>query len=74
SGDRPDRAWESNLARAIQVSLIGYASAGAFVNIAYWDFVYYEIVILMASCQLARSTERKPGQDATESAQNVAVT
>jgi probable O-glycosylation ligase (exosortase A-associated) len=74
SGDRPDRAWESNLARAIQVSLIGYASAGAFVNIAYWDFVYYEIVILMAGYQLARSTERKPGQDAPESAQNVAVT
>src|SRR5882672_10180284 len=57
SRDCPDYAWEGNLARAIQISLIGFASAGAFVNIAYWDFVYYEIVILMASYQTVLSAE-----------------
>jgi probable O-glycosylation ligase (exosortase A-associated) len=49
SRSNPEYAREGNLARAIQVSLIGYASAGAFVNIGYWDFVYYEIVVLMAT-------------------------
>lgn len=64
---------EGDLARAIQVSLIGFAIGGAFVNIAYWDFVYYEIVILMASDRLARPVERKPGQGALEPKSNVAV-
>jgi probable O-glycosylation ligase (exosortase A-associated) len=69
-----DYAWEGNLARAIQVSLIGFAAGGAFVNIAYWNFVYYEIVILMASYRLAQPAERKPGQGALEPKPNVAVT
>ena len=69
-----DYAWAGNLARAIQVSLIGFAAGGAFVNIAYWDVVYYEIVILMASYRLARPIERKPGQGALEPKPNDAVT
>jgi probable O-glycosylation ligase (exosortase A-associated) len=74
SRDSPDCAWEGDLARAIQVSLVGFAAAGAFVNIAYWDFLYYEIVILMASYQMVRLVERKPGQGALEPKANVAVT
>ena len=74
SQDRPDHAWEGNLARAIQVSLIGYATAGAFINISYWDFVYYEIVILMASSRLVQAAEGKSDPDALESRANVSVT
>ncbi len=73
SRNHPDYEREADLARAIQVSLIGFASAGAFVNIAYWDFVYYEIVILMASYQTTLSAERKLGQGALEPKQNVAI-
>jgi probable O-glycosylation ligase (exosortase A-associated) len=73
SRNSSDCAREADLARAIQVSLIGFASAGAFVNIAYWDFVYYEIVILMASYQTTLSAARKLGQGALEPKQNVAV-
>ena len=51
----------------------GFAAAGAFVNIAYWDFVYYEIVILMASYQTVLSAERKLGRGALEPKQNIAV-
>jgi probable O-glycosylation ligase (exosortase A-associated) len=69
-----DYAWEGNLARAIQVSLIGFATGGMFLNITYWDFAYYEIVILMASYRLARPVERKPGQGGLEPKPNVAVT
>lgn len=54
--------WEAGLARAIQVSLVGFATAGAFVNISYWDFPYYEIVILMASYLVARAAAGKPAE------------
>jgi probable O-glycosylation ligase (exosortase A-associated) len=52
SRERSDSVWAGNLARAIQVSLVGFAVGGAFVNMAYWDMVYYEIVILMAAYRL----------------------
>lgn len=47
SGADPNLAWAGELAKAIQISLIGYAVGGAFVNIAYWENPYYEIVGLM---------------------------
>lgn len=52
-----ERAWVSDLARAIQVSLIGFAVGGAFVNIAYWELQYYEIVLLMIALNLVRNPE-----------------
>ena len=33
----PDRKWASDLAVMIQVSLIGYASGGAFLGLMYFD-------------------------------------
>ena len=45
---KPEHAWAVNLAKAVQVSLIGYAVGGAFVNIGYWEIQYYEIIALMA--------------------------
>lgn len=50
----PDHAWAGNLAKAIQVSLIGYAVGGAFVNIGYWEIQYFEIVALMVVDGLLR--------------------
>lgn len=52
--DRPELAWAADLARAIQVSLIGFAVGGAFVNIGYWELQYYELVILVVVWNLAR--------------------
>ena len=43
----PSLAWAEGLARAIQVSLIGFAAGGLFVNIAYWELQYYELIALM---------------------------
>jgi len=74
SRERPDCAWASNLARAIQVSLVGFAVGGAFVNISYWDLQYYEIVILMAAYRLVRVVEPKPDQDAMGRKPGLAVT
>jgi hypothetical protein len=52
SRDSPDKSWGANLARSIQVSLIGFAVGGAFVNISYWELQYYELVMLAAVSRL----------------------
>ncbi len=74
SNGESDYAWAGNLARAIQVSLVGFAVGGTFVNIAYWEVVYFEIVILMAANQLVVPSMREPDEDKTRSKWNLAVT
>jgi probable O-glycosylation ligase (exosortase A-associated) len=41
--------WASDLARMVQVSLVGYAVGGAFLNLAYYDVPYYLIVALVVT-------------------------
>ncbi len=59
SRDHPEMEWAAQLARAIQVSIVGYAVGGLFVNIAYWNLVYYEIIIVAAAYRLV-SVAQKP--------------
>jgi hypothetical protein len=33
--------WAGQLGSMVQVSLVGYAIGGAFLNLAFWDGVYY---------------------------------
>jgi probable O-glycosylation ligase (exosortase A-associated) len=66
SRDRPDLVWADNLARATQVSLVGFAVGGTFVNIAYWELPYYEIIILMAAHHLASGVAPELGQGTVE--------
>ena len=51
--DDPDGKSLARLARMIQVSLIGFATGGAFVNIGNWDFFYYELVLALGLCRVA---------------------
>jgi probable O-glycosylation ligase (exosortase A-associated) len=39
--------WASDLAAMAQVSLIGYASAGAFLGLAYFDLPYHLVTIIL---------------------------
>ena len=43
---KPELAWANDLARMTQVSLVGFATAGAFQNLAYFDFYFALIAIL----------------------------
>lgn len=43
------------LLRMIQVSLVGYAVGGAFVNIANWDLPYYLAIVVFALNRIASS-------------------
>ena len=44
---RPDLQWAGNLCRMMQVSLIGYCVGGAFVNLAYFDLIYFYITLIV---------------------------
>lgn len=41
----PDRKWAADLAAMIQVSMVGYGSAGAFLGLAYFDYIYHLVAI-----------------------------
>ena len=56
-----ETAWAGSLARAIQVSLIGFSVGGAFVNISYWELPYYEIVIILIARKLVSPPKAAPG-------------
>ncbi|WP_321389576.1 putative O-glycosylation ligase, exosortase A system-associated [Emcibacter sp.] len=54
--DRKDLKWCGDLAEMIQVSMIGYASAGAFVNLATFD-LYYHLLAIMAMTRVVLQKE-----------------
>ncbi len=37
--------WVRDYARAVQISLLGYTTGGAFLGVAYWDILYHLIAI-----------------------------
>lgn len=74
SRDRPDLVWAGNLARASQVSLVGFAVGGTFVNITYWELPYYDIIILMAAHRLASGVTPESIQGTVEPKPTVVVT
>jgi putative inorganic carbon (HCO3(-)) transporter len=39
--------WAAQLAAMVQVSLVGYAVGGAFLSLAYYDYFYYLIALLV---------------------------
>ena len=49
----PEAHWRADLARALQVSMVGFFVGGLTVNIAYWDVYYFELVLLVALERLA---------------------
>jgi putative inorganic carbon (HCO3(-)) transporter len=49
----PGRKWAADLAAMTQVSLIGYATGGAFLGLSYFDYPYDLVIILMLTYQIA---------------------
>lgn len=54
--DSDDGRAQASLARMIQVSMVGFAVGGAFVNIGNWDMDYYLMISALAT---ARIVERQ---------------
>src|SRR3546814_2319221 len=51
TAQRPDLHWAGDLARVCQVSLIGFAVAGAFQNLAFFDLYFHLIAIVFLAHQ-----------------------
>lgn len=47
----PEQKWASDLAAMTQVSLIGYATGGAFLGLAYFDLPYHLMVIIVLTAK-----------------------
>jgi probable O-glycosylation ligase (exosortase A-associated) len=48
---RPDLKWCGDLGGMAQVCVIGYAVGGSFLNLAYYDFPYYVMVLVVLTLQ-----------------------
>ncbi len=61
----PENRWAADLAAMVQVSLVGYASAGAFLGLANFDLYYtlIAVVVLCKSVLLARQAAREVEMD-----------
>ena len=59
---RPDLQWAHDLASMLQVGLVGYAVAGAFVGMAYFDLYYHLVAMMLLTGILADyQLETEPG-------------
>lgn len=50
-----DMGWMATLLRMTQVSLVAYASAGAFLGMAYFDYAYNLVLIVIVSTAILAS-------------------
>jgi probable O-glycosylation ligase (exosortase A-associated) len=53
----PERRWLADLCSMAQVSLVGYASAGAFLGLAYFDF-YYTLIAVVVLAKIASASSQ----------------
>ncbi len=64
----PEFRWAGDLAAMLQVGLAAYATAGAFLNLAYFDMFYHYAAIMAATSLVlkreaaARREEQAPPQ------------
>jgi len=65
--------WASDLARMVQVALVGYAVGGAFLNLAYYDVPYNLLVALVVTRTLLEKQLRSADQAAPAAAPQKAL-
>jgi probable O-glycosylation ligase (exosortase A-associated) len=59
---REDLKWAMNLAKMLQVSLIGFAVGGAFLSLLYFDVPYYLMAAIVATRKLVERELAKSPQ------------
>lgn len=60
----PGERWAADLAAMVQVSIIGYATSGAFLGVAYFD-LYYALVTVVVLTKLVLVKEMAKAQKQT---------
>jgi len=62
--DRKGWSWAVDMARMIQVSLVGYFTGGAFLQLGYYDVPYYlAVVLLLTRVLVQKEIESAEGRD-----------
>lgn len=61
-GKDPERKWAADLARMLQVSMVGFASAGAFLGLANFDLYYHLIAIMVITGVVALKQSSAAGK------------
>ena len=63
----PDGAWAAHLGGLCQVSLVGYATGGAFLSLAYFDLPYNLLVLVVVARRLIAQqvTAAAPASDSS---------
>jgi probable O-glycosylation ligase (exosortase A-associated) len=51
AGRSEETRWGADLAGMLQVSMVGYAAAGSFLGLAYFD-LYYDVIAIMVICSM----------------------
>lgn len=67
--DDPQRAWAYELASMVQVCIVGYIVAGAFLELTFFDLFYAIVIMPTAATNILTcedETERKPTPSGTE--------
>ena len=60
---RPDKKWAVDLAKMVQVSCIAYYTGGAFLGLAYWDYPYYLMLLLLLTNRVCKSEDKPTRKD-----------
>ena len=56
SKKNPEHAWARDLATMIQVSLVGFMTAGAFLGLAYFDYFYHLVALAVVLHHLVKAS------------------
>ncbi|MDL2336237.1 MAG: putative O-glycosylation ligase, exosortase A system-associated [Pseudomonadota bacterium] len=62
SKQNPDQQWARDLAAMIQVSMVAYLTGGAFLGLAYFDYIYHLMAVVVVVHYLVK-TPALAGQD-----------
>lgn len=54
AAQRADLQWSADLARMTQVAIAAYMSAGAFLGLAYFDYIYHLVALVVVTHHLIR--------------------
>lgn len=61
--NRPDLIWVRDLIQMIQVSFVAYLVGGAFLGMAYFDYLYHLVALVVVAHSLALPRQSSAGKD-----------
>jgi O-antigen ligase len=70
--DRLNFGWAEDLGKMVQVSMVGFATGGAFLSLTYWDMPYNVMVMVGCAVHLTqrevsrrKAAQVRPGEPAS---------